>query len=46
MNLVTMPQRRSRRAGVTLIEMLVVVTIIALFAAFVAPSMLHRSIPS
>lgn len=34
--------RRSRRAGVTLIEMLVVVTIIALFAALVAPSMLRR----
>ena len=31
-----------RRAGVTLIEMLVVVTIIALFAALVAPSMLKK----
>lgn len=31
-----------RRAGVTLIEMLVVVTIIALFAALVAPRMLRR----
>jgi general secretion pathway protein G len=35
-------QRRSR-AGVTLIEMLVVVTIIALFAALVAPKMLRRA---
>lgn len=35
--------RRSRRqAGVTLIEMLVVVTIIALFAAIVAPRMLKK----
>jgi len=32
-----------RQAGVTLIEMLVVVTIIALFAALVAPRMLRRS---
>ena len=32
-----------RRAGVTLIEMLVVVTIIALFAALVAPRMLRKS---
>jgi general secretion pathway protein G len=31
-----------RQAGVTLIEMLVVVTIIALFAALVAPSMLKK----
>jgi general secretion pathway protein G len=31
------------RAGVTLIEMLVVVTIIALFAALVAPRMLKRA---
>jgi general secretion pathway protein G len=31
------------RAGVTLIEMLVVVTIIALFAALVAPRMLRRA---
>jgi len=38
-------QRRKRRgtAGVTLIEMLVVVTIIALFAALVAPRMLKKS---
>ncbi len=34
--------RRARR-GVTLIEMLVVVTIIALFAALVAPRMLNRA---
>jgi general secretion pathway protein G len=36
---------RTRRgqAGITLIEMLVVVTIIALFAALVAPRMLRRS---
>ena len=32
-----------RQAGVTLIEMLVVVTIIALFAALVAPRMLQKS---
>jgi general secretion pathway protein G len=39
-------RRRNRKrlqAGVTLIEMLVVVTIIALFAALVAPRMLRRS---
>ena len=35
--------RTRRRAGVTLIEMLVVVTIIALFAALVAPRMLRKS---
>src|SRR5882672_10321219 len=35
-------QKNSRRAGVTLIEMLVVVTIIALFAAIVGPRLLHR----
>jgi general secretion pathway protein G len=34
--------RRQARAGVTLIEMLVVVTIIALFAALVAPTMLKQ----
>ena len=34
---------RGRKAGVTLIEMLVVVTIIALFAAIVAPRMLRRA---
>jgi general secretion pathway protein G len=39
-----MNKRRNRgRAGITLIEMLVVVTIIALFAALVAPRMLHKS---
>ena len=31
------------RAGVTLIEMMVVVTIIALFAALVLPKMLHQA---
>ena len=36
-------RRTRRRAGVTLIEMLVVVTIIALFAALVAPRMLRKS---
>src|SRR3954463_12509375 len=35
--------RRRRRAGVTLIEMLVVVTIIGLFVALVAPSMFKRA---
>jgi general secretion pathway protein G len=35
--------QRRRRAGVTLIEMLVVVTIIALFAALVGPRMLRRT---
>lgn len=35
-------RRNRRRAGITLIEMLVVVTIIALFAALVAPRMLHK----
>src|ERR1700682_1679436 len=44
MTLVTVPERRRRtQAGVTLIEMLVVVTIIALFAALVAPRMLRRT---
>ncbi len=33
---------RSRQAGVTLIEMLVVVTIIALFATLVAPRLLRK----
>lgn len=38
------PRKRNRaRAGITLIEMLVVVTIIALFAALVAPRMLKQS---
>ena len=36
------PKRKSER-GVTLIEMLVVVTIIALFAALVAPQMLKQA---
>ena len=36
-------RKLSRQAGVTLIEMLVVVTIIALFAALVAPRMLQKS---
>lgn len=35
--------RRKSQAGVTLIEMLVVVTIIALFAAVVAPKMLQKT---
>jgi general secretion pathway protein G len=39
-----MKRRRDRRqAGITLIEMLVVVTIIALFAALVAPVMFKQS---
>ena len=39
-----MNKRRNRsRAGITLIEMLVVVTIIGLFAALVVPRMLHKS---
>jgi len=36
-------RRQRRQAGVTLIEMLVVVTIIALFAALVAPTMFKQS---
>jgi general secretion pathway protein G len=41
---VKMNKRRNRgRAGITLIEMLVVVTIIALFAALVAPRMFKQS---
>ena len=36
-------RRERRQAGVTLIEMLVVVTIIALFAALVAPGMFKQS---
>ena len=39
----TLRRRRAAEAGVTLIEMLVVVTIIALFAALVAPKMLKRA---
>jgi general secretion pathway protein G len=39
-----MKERRNRgRSGITLIEMLVVVTIIALFAALVAPVMFRQS---
>lgn len=38
----TLRLRRRARAGVTLIEMLVVVTIIALFAAVVGPRLLNR----
>jgi general secretion pathway protein G len=38
-----MKRKIRRLAGVTLIEMLVVVTIIALFAALVAPRMLSRT---
>lgn len=38
-----MRRRTRRQAGVTLIEMLVVVTIIALFAALVAPKILGRA---
>ncbi len=38
-----MARRRRNRQGVTLIEMLVVVTIIALFAALVAPKILGRA---
>lgn len=41
-NLLHTDARRRARAGVTLIEMLVVVTIIALFAAIVGPRLLHR----
>jgi len=37
-----MNPKRNPESGITLIEMLVVVTIIALFAALVAPSMLKR----
>lgn len=36
-------QNRRRRAGVTLIEMMVVVTIIALFSALVLPKMFKRA---
>jgi general secretion pathway protein G len=37
-----MRRKRNSEAGITLIEMLVVVTIIALFAALVAPTMLKQ----
>lgn len=36
-------RRRNSQAGITLIEMLVVVTIIALFAALVAPRLLKQA---
>ncbi len=36
-------RRRARQAGVTLIEMLVVVTIIALFATLVAPNLFRQT---
>ena len=38
-----MNKRWRRQAGVTLIEMMVVVTIIALFAALVLPKMMHQA---
>ncbi|OYW09932.1 MAG: type II secretion system protein GspG [Acidobacteriia bacterium 12-62-4] len=38
-----MQRRKRTQSGVTLIEMLVVVTIIALFVAVVAPKMLRRA---
>ena len=38
-----MSQRRKGQAGVTLIEMMVVVTIIALFAALVLPKMMNQA---
>lgn len=38
-----MRKRNSGQAGVTLIEMMVVVTIIALFAALVLPKMMHQA---
>jgi general secretion pathway protein G len=37
------PRRRPGQSGITLIEMLVVLTIIALFAALVVPRMLNRA---
>lgn len=39
---IDMKQKRNPRAGVTLIEMLVVVVIIAVFAAVVAPRLLNQ----
>ena len=36
------PYMKNRRAGVTLIEMLVVVVIIAVFAAVVGPRLLNQ----
>jgi general secretion pathway protein G len=41
-----MRRRRQTQAGITLIEMLVVVTIIALFAALVLPRMLNKTGPA
>src|ERR1700679_3246694 len=38
-----MNKRLRQQAGVTLIEMMVVVTIIALFAALVLPKMMHQA---
>ena len=38
-----MRNKTRRQSGVTLIEMMVVVTIIALFAALVLPKMLHQA---
>src|SRR5579862_2178695 len=38
-----MSKRTRTQAGVTLIEMMVVVTIIALFAALVLPKMMHQA---
>lgn len=38
-----MQRKKRTQAGVTLIEMLVVVTIIALFVAVVGPKMLKRA---
>jgi general secretion pathway protein G len=38
-----MKKRTRRQRGVTLIEMMVVVTIIALFAALVLPKMMHQA---
>ena len=35
--------RRATKRGITLIEMLVVVTIIALFAALVAPRLMNKA---
>jgi len=40
---VSRPRRRRAQAGITLIEMLVVVTIIALFAALVGPRMFGQA---
>ena len=43
MNKRTRRQAGSAQSGVTLIEMMVVVTIIALFAALVLPKMMHQA---